>query len=400
MSENQRSCVDCAMKGCDIAGGKRPQFCLTDSMPEDLRNEALEHYGDTEEGRILKAAAKVEHEGYMRWCRVRETMEFARRMGYRKIGIATCIGLISESRTLASILRSNGFEVFGISCKAGMVPKEDVGIGKECCDVGYYTCNPVLQAKMLNAQKTDLNILVGLCVGHDSLFYRNSEAPVTTLVAKDRVLAHNPVGALYTYGSYYKGLGGERSRSIRCPNNESTFKSDCPDQGMSGNLNREKDTVETMVRMYCAGMHGSTPPCPDCRGLLDYAMSRIDSCPFGEGKPRCDRCERHCYRGEMRDRMRSVMRYSGPRMIVRHPVMAIRHLLHREGITGIAPCYGSEIDPGEEQADRYDDRRPSHQADVLGFHAEWHTCIVFNVTLGQTPGGTDAWHPASRVSSH
>jgi uncharacterized metal-binding protein len=75
-------------------------------------------------------------------------MEFAKRMGYRKIGIATCLGLIRESRTLAKILRSHGFEVFGITCKAGMVPKVDVGIDEKCNAVGCNMCNPILQAKM------------------------------------------------------------------------------------------------------------------------------------------------------------------------------------------------------------------------------------------------------------
>ena len=64
-------------------------------------------------------------------------------------------------------------------------------------------CNPVLQAKYLNAEKTDLNILVGLCVGHDSMFYKFADAPVTTLVSKDRVMAHNTVGAIYQADKYY-----------------------------------------------------------------------------------------------------------------------------------------------------------------------------------------------------
>ena len=67
-------------------------------------------------------------------------------------------------------------------------------------------CNPVLQAKLLNKAKTDLNVVVGLCVGHDSLFYKYSEALTTTAVTKDRVLGHNPVAALYTADSYYSKL--------------------------------------------------------------------------------------------------------------------------------------------------------------------------------------------------
>ena len=190
MTDERRSCVDCGTKGCDGKGAKRPDFCLTDNMPEGLLEDSLSHYAEGE--------------------RVQETIEFARRMGYRRIGIATCVGLLNESRTLARILRSHGFEVFGAGCKAGMVLKTDVGIDPECCEVGPNTCNPILQAEVLNHEGTDLNIMMGLCVGHDCLFYRHSEAPVTTLVAKDRVLANNPAGALYTANSYYRRLEGDR----------------------------------------------------------------------------------------------------------------------------------------------------------------------------------------------
>lgn len=207
--EERRSCIDCSTKGCDGKGGRRPDFCLTDHMPEGLLEGSLEHYRDGEEARILRTAATVEHDGYLKWCRVQETMEFARRMGYTRIGIATCVGLLRESRTLASILRANGFEVYGAGCKAGMVCKTDVGIDPECCEIGPNTCNPILQAEVLNREGTQLNIVMGLCVGHDCLFNRHSEAPVTTLVAKDRVLANNPCGALYTAESYYKRLGSE-----------------------------------------------------------------------------------------------------------------------------------------------------------------------------------------------
>ena len=206
MTGERRSCIDCGTKGCDGKNGRRPEFCLTDNLPEGLLDRSLESYRDGEDGEILRVAATVEHDGYLKWCRVQETMEFARRMGYRRIGIATCVGLLSESRTLARILRANGFEVFGAGCKAGMVCKTDVGIDPVCCEIGQNTCNPVLQAEVLNHEGTQLNIVVGLCVGHDSLFYRHSDAPVTTLVAKDRVLANNPAGALYTANTYYSRL--------------------------------------------------------------------------------------------------------------------------------------------------------------------------------------------------
>jgi len=92
--------------------------------------------------------------------------------------------------------------VESISCKCGEQKKADIGIGKFCHVTGVNMCNPVMQAKYLNKKKTDLNVLIGLCVGHDSLFYKYADAPVTTLVSKDRVLAHNTVAALYQADKY------------------------------------------------------------------------------------------------------------------------------------------------------------------------------------------------------
>ena len=157
---------------------------------------------------MLKAAARVEYEGYCRLTRVEETMDFARRMGFHKIGIATCAGLLKESHALARILRANGFEVCSVACKAGMADKALLGVPEACRSIGTNMCNPILQAKLLNKQGTELNLLVGLCVGHDSLFYKYSHALCTTLVTKDRVTGHNPAAALYTAESYYKSLYG------------------------------------------------------------------------------------------------------------------------------------------------------------------------------------------------
>ncbi len=125
-------------------------------------------------------------------------------MGFKKIGIATCVGLIRETRMLTKILRHHGFEVYGIACKVGAQPKTSVGIREECCAVGANMCNPILQAKLLNAAKTDLNIVMGLCVGHDSLFYKYAEGLTTTMVVKDRVTGHNPAAAIYNAESYYQ----------------------------------------------------------------------------------------------------------------------------------------------------------------------------------------------------
>ena len=92
----------------------------------------------------------------------------------------------------------------------------------------------------------------------------------------------------------------------------------------------EKHTVETMIRLYCRKQHkGSSGLCPDCQALLDYAMLRLDHCRFGEAKPTCDSCPVHCYKPDMREQIRQVMRYSGPRMILYNPVMAIKHVVRK-----------------------------------------------------------------------
>lgn len=177
-------------------------------MDKVVMDRAMGKY-EGDDKRMAQVSAGVEHDGYLRWCRIEEIMVFAKRMGYKKLGIATCVGLLAESRKLAQILRKHGFEVYGVACKCGTQKKVDVGCDPSCEELGENMCNPVLQAELLNEEKTDFNIVMGLCVGHDSLFYKNSEAPVTTLVAKDRVLGHNPVAAIYQADFYYKRLMSE-----------------------------------------------------------------------------------------------------------------------------------------------------------------------------------------------
>lgn len=206
MEAIERSCADCGAVNCDVQDREYPPFCLTTHLDAALKQEALDLCRQEENHRVMSTAAQVEHDGYLRWCRVQETVEFAKRLGCRKIGIATCVGLIREARILTGILRSHGFEVYAAACKVGAVPKPEIGIDPVCCEVGVNTCNPILQAKILNREKTDLNIVLGLCVGHDSMFYKYSDALVTTLVVKDRVTGHNPAAALYTADSYYAKL--------------------------------------------------------------------------------------------------------------------------------------------------------------------------------------------------
>lgn len=191
---------------CQFQNSMYPDFCLTTELSQEKLNSVLARYDEDENHRVTCAAAEVETEGYLRKTRVEEVMMFANKIGAKKLGIATCVGLIRESRALAKILRSNGFDVYGIGCKVGSTLKTKVGIDPKCEYPGPYMCNPILQAELLNEEGTDLNLVVGLCVGHDSLFYKYSEALVTTVVTKDRVTGHNPAAVLYNADSYYKRL--------------------------------------------------------------------------------------------------------------------------------------------------------------------------------------------------
>ena len=204
---NDRSCVDCGVLNCRTRDKEYPDFCLTAELTPEITEKVSKLYEDDENNKVSVISAQIENEFYLRYTRVEELIEFAKRMGYSRIGIATCVGLIEESRILARILRKNGFEVYGAVCKIGSFLKKDVGVAEEdMMRTGAVMCNPIMQAEVLNNAETDFNVVMGLCVGHDSLFYKYSDALVTTLVAKDRVLAHNPVGALYQAKAYYKKL--------------------------------------------------------------------------------------------------------------------------------------------------------------------------------------------------
>jgi uncharacterized metal-binding protein len=186
------------------------------------KGEVIQHavakYSDPEVKEFACMASVQEFEGYINLPsgrtpvnpRVEEVASFAKKMGYRKLGVAFCTGLKSEAETLTTILENRGFDVVSVCCKVGATPKETIGIKEEQKIAGpgvwESMCSPIVQAEILNEEKTDFNIVVGLCVGHDSLFFRYAEAPTTVLIAKDRVFGHNPAAALYLSGSYYRKL--------------------------------------------------------------------------------------------------------------------------------------------------------------------------------------------------
>lgn len=91
-------------------------------------------------------------------------------------------------------------------------------------------------------------------------------------------------------------------------------------------INAEKITLVLMLRMYCRYHHNRDQLCRDCSDLLEYALCRLENCRYGNDKPACSHCPVHCYKPEMRDAIKRVMRFSGPRMMVRHPLLVVRHL--------------------------------------------------------------------------
>jgi uncharacterized metal-binding protein len=218
MSETKTECAKCGIKTkiCRSPEGQGPAFCPT-LHREEVVEKANKEYSKPDVCKFAHEASLQEAECYLNRNvkpfvphpakpRVQEICEFAQKMGYRKLGIAFCSALHSEALCLSQILEAQGFEVASVVCKTGRTPKESIGIrDDEKVRIGEFEamCSPIAQAMILNEEKTDFNILVGLCVGHDSLLMKYSEAYCTVLVAKDRLLAHNPCAALYTAGSYY-----------------------------------------------------------------------------------------------------------------------------------------------------------------------------------------------------
>ena len=215
MEQEKLSCMFCRRKACETGKPEEyPGFCLTTNAPEGLLAETLEIYRTPGIDRdIAIASAEIEGEFYGRACRAEEIIRFAKKIGAKKIGIASCVGLLSEAQTFCRMLEVNGLQYFGAACKMGAVDKTQIGLCEDQkIHEGEYEaiCNPILQAKILNEEGTDLNVVVGLCVGHDSLFYKYSEAPATTFITKDRVMGHNPAAAVYQANTYYKRLVSEK----------------------------------------------------------------------------------------------------------------------------------------------------------------------------------------------
>lgn len=207
MEKNSPQCVKCTVLRCGSkeTDKKVPAYCPTEKYP-GLIEETKEKYKLPENQSIIKGwfglMSKIldpekRKEKYS-WSRVDEVMEYARLRGMKRLGIATCYAMAPESKLLSDILEHNGFEVVSVSCLCGEINPQELGMP------GKIFCNPIMQAEVLDKEKTELNIMMGLCVGHDILFLKHSKAETTPLVVKDRATGHNPVAALYQSQGFFK----------------------------------------------------------------------------------------------------------------------------------------------------------------------------------------------------
>lgn len=210
-SRNERLCLNPkgkAPRGCPSAGRKK---ILDDAKKryDDLDVREFARQASIQEGLGYAGRDKAPFVLHPTKTRIEEICEFADKMGYQRLGLAFCVGLAREAKIVAGLFAARGFEVVSVICKVGAVPKEEIGLAdKEKIRIGQFEsmCNPVAQAMIMNDAGVQFNILLGLCVGHDSLFLKHANAPATVLAVKDRVTGHNPLAAVYLLDSYYSRL--------------------------------------------------------------------------------------------------------------------------------------------------------------------------------------------------
>lgn len=193
-------CAKCSVHACDRMDiGAMPKNCPSREKPPEA---VLAEYTCDANLEFGKHASEVSMSKNGPRPRILEFIDVAKRCRYQKIGLAFCVGFANEAKLLTKVLEYHGFQVESVICKVGGIDKQLQGIENG----GNAMCNPILQAKLLNSYHTNINIALGLCVGHDSMFFRYSHAPVTVMATKDKVLGHNPMAALYLSDGYYKNI--------------------------------------------------------------------------------------------------------------------------------------------------------------------------------------------------
>lgn len=192
------NCALCPTKECRTKG----QNCTKLSI------ESVKMIYAEDDIRLMQAAAQIEGRYYNQLSRIEESVKFAQALDCKNIGVAFCVGLANEAKYIVKYFEKF-FKVHSVCCKVCGTNKQEFKLEQIKADNFEAMCNPAIQAKILNDAETELNFTVGLCVGHDMIFGRHSKATVSSLVTKDRVLAHNPLGAIYSGYWRNKKLGIE-----------------------------------------------------------------------------------------------------------------------------------------------------------------------------------------------
>ena len=161
--------------------------------------------------KLLKISSEIERDFYLKAPRIKEAIIFCKKMGFKKIGFAFCIGLKEETKKIIELFEKENFECFSVCCKVGEFDKSHLNLKKLKENNFEAICNPALQAKILSDLKVDIAFLIGLCMGHDVIFNKHFKGYTSTLIVKDRLLAHSPILAIYNPYMYNKVLLEEYS---------------------------------------------------------------------------------------------------------------------------------------------------------------------------------------------
>ena len=168
----------------------------------DIFEEARSVVEKPEIRKMFRGVARTWKDSKLSKNRIEEVMIYARNMDFKKLGLAFCIGLADQAGVVSALFAERGFEVISGCCMTGGFSSDDVGLSKDdkiYAEGRQPQCNPVGQALIMNKYQTDLNVLLGLCVGDDTIFIKHSDAPVTVLAVKDRINNNNPLAALPEY---------------------------------------------------------------------------------------------------------------------------------------------------------------------------------------------------------
>jgi uncharacterized metal-binding protein len=214
MTEMDVQCSYCGKKSCYMGDvSNSPEFCPSKTSPDTLK-KAKTKLDDPQTRQMAQDVART-WKGMAGKNRIELTMEYARLRGYKRLGLAFCVGLSQEAELLANALINEGFDVISAGCMCGSLSSDDVGLPEEdkiMSGARQPMCNPIGQAALLDDGGSELSIMLGLCVGDDVLFIKHSKAPVTVVGVKDFALAHNPLGALYTSRALFSRLNTRRPK--------------------------------------------------------------------------------------------------------------------------------------------------------------------------------------------